>query len=93
MPDPFANDTEPGTDYAVWGFVGSPPSFDGGELAPGDHQPSARYIAEADGWSGDSACYEVSDRRAFEAAVTAAKLRFASLTELDSDHTDKHENE
>jgi len=93
MPEDTSETTDPGTDYAVWGFYGAPPSFEGGEVAPEDHQASARYLAEADGWTEDSACYEVSDKRAFEAAVTAAQLRFASLTELDWGRTDEPEDE
>lgn len=79
----FPNDTEPETDYAVWGYAGVPPGLAGGELADDDHHVDARRVAEAGGWEGDAACYLVHDKAIFEAAAEAAGLQFANLNEIE----------
>ena len=75
--------TEPETDYAVWGFDGEPPHFAGGELAEEDHHSDAREIAAAAGSTKDAACYLVSNKSVFEAAVLAAEYECANMNEID----------
>jgi hypothetical protein len=84
----FANDTEPETDYAVWGFYGDPPQLAGGQLAEDDHHADARLLAQTAGWDGDAACYLVDHKTMFEAAVHAAGLQCANFNEIDSDDDD-----
>jgi hypothetical protein len=78
----FENDTEPETDYAVWGFYGEAPKLAGGSVADEDHHPDAVLLAQAASWDGDAACYLVADKAVFEAAVHAAGLYCANLNEI-----------